>query len=322
MKYLYHYCNNIKCFSILQGKTIRLYDIGKSNDYNELKLFYPKVFSCLWDNYCKNPFPLYFEGKRDADAFTELLEISKFILEEKFTTGDFSNLVMCFSEENDLLSQWRGYADDGKGCCIGFSHEQLHQYCLESEGVLRLEQIEYLTEEQIFSKLEKFTLECLDELKTLRQWIVDNMTLNDADSDSDTDGLLSYNFNGMIENFFVDSLKYKSISFKEEKEWRLFLSNCAYKNPEWICGSIFETNHGPNGFKETIDFMKNRIEFTITMNDLITYLPINFAEFTNNPIKQLWIGPKNKISLSDINLFLSQNEYKEMNIIYSKVSYR
>ena len=37
MKELFHYCSNLKCFNILSGKSIRLSDIKKSNDYNELK---------------------------------------------------------------------------------------------------------------------------------------------------------------------------------------------------------------------------------------------------------------------------------------------
>jgi hypothetical protein len=65
------------------------------------------------------------------------------------------------------------------------------------------------------------------ELRTLRQWIVDNMTYNNGDSD--TDSLLSFNFNGMLENLFIISLKNKSIGFNEEKEWRLFLSIRAFK---------------------------------------------------------------------------------------------
>ena len=38
MSCLYHYCSNEKCFSILKGKTIRLSDIEKSNDYMNIFL--------------------------------------------------------------------------------------------------------------------------------------------------------------------------------------------------------------------------------------------------------------------------------------------
>lgn len=320
MNYLYHYCNNVKCFNIIQSETIRLYDIGKSNDYGELKMFYPEIFSCLREYYFKAPFPFNYNGKKNEDAFIELLDGVQHIWEERFYTGEFSSFVICFSEESDLLSQWRGYSDDGRGCCIGFSHEILQNFCKESGNVLRLEKIEYLTEEQINYKLEKVVIEILDILKTLRQWIVDNMTYNDKDDN--TDGLLSFNFSGMLENFFIDSLRYKAIGFKEEKEWRLFINNYAYKNPEWVCGSIDEIEYGSNGFKETIDFLKNKIEFTITSDDLIPYLPLDFNESKNNIFEELRIGPKNKIRESDIKLFMAMNGYNEINITYSNISYR
>lgn len=35
--------------------------------------------------------------------------------------------VACFSERKDCLSQWRGYADDGKGMAIGFDKKLLEQ---------------------------------------------------------------------------------------------------------------------------------------------------------------------------------------------------
>ena len=37
--------------------------------------------------------------------------------------------MFCLSEEKDLLSQWRGYADDGKGIFIGFNGEFLDGIC-------------------------------------------------------------------------------------------------------------------------------------------------------------------------------------------------
>lgn len=38
-----------------------------------------------------------------------------------FLEGMFDGLGFCFSEDGDLLSQWRGYASDATGIAIGFS---------------------------------------------------------------------------------------------------------------------------------------------------------------------------------------------------------
>jgi hypothetical protein len=99
--------------------------------------------------------------------------------------------------------------------------------------------------------------------------------------------------------------KHSSVGFIEEKEWRLFLSNCTYKQTGWLCGNE-QIDLGSNGFAETIAYLKNKIEFSITSDDIIPYLPIKFSEFRNNPVEELWLGPKNKISISEIELFIKQ----------------
>ena len=40
---------------------------------------------------------------------------------------------------------------------------------------------------------------------------------------------------------------------------------------------------------------KSRIEFNVTSDDLIPFYPINFTEISPNPIKQVIVGPQNKI---------------------------
>ncbi len=42
---------------------------------------------------------------------------------------NFSCYVCSFSEESDLLSQWRGYCKDGSGYCLGFMLSSL-QSCV------------------------------------------------------------------------------------------------------------------------------------------------------------------------------------------------
>ena len=49
-----------------------------------------------------------------------------------YENGVYSNFSMktfwfCFSESKDKLSQWRGYAQDGKGIAIGFNKDVLEE---------------------------------------------------------------------------------------------------------------------------------------------------------------------------------------------------
>lgn len=54
---LYHYCSNEKCFNIIKTQTIRMSDIQKSNDYNELNLLFPRIYDELLQQYLAKPFP-------------------------------------------------------------------------------------------------------------------------------------------------------------------------------------------------------------------------------------------------------------------------
>ena len=68
MGVLYHYANNQKGFGILKDKAIRLSDIRKSNDYEELILFYPDIFNEIFVLYNEAPFEFKYENKTNEEA--------------------------------------------------------------------------------------------------------------------------------------------------------------------------------------------------------------------------------------------------------------
>lgn len=319
MELLYHYAGNQKGFGILNSKTIRLSDIYKSNDYNELTLLFPDIFDELLILFKESPFEFKYEGKKGVEALRLLLKITEQMIGDAIECGDFSNFVVCFSEQNDLLSQWRGYADDGKGISIGFSKELLKRKCDEENSIFRLEKVTYINEERRKQIVKETASEVIEELRELRKWIVDEMTNND--DSPDTDSLLGFNFYGMIESILTDSLKYKIIGFEEEKEWRLFLRNRAYKNPEWVIGKERDMR-GPRYFSETLTFLRNRISFNITDNNICPYVPLEFSEIGAGFVKEIWIGPKSKIVKKDLELLLAQLNYQDVRILFSETSYR
>ena len=316
---LYHYCSNDKSYSILASKSIRLSDIQKSNDYRELSLFFPKILDYIEELYHQKPFRLQCDGKIEGEALSKLLSYSYDYWKNRFSSGDFSNFVLCFSEAADSLSQWRGYADNGRGCCLGFSKDDLEQYCLATNGVLQLKQVTYLIEEGIENAIRDAAKDILQSLKGLRRFIVSEITKDN--NHPDTDCLLHYNFDGMLEAAFIDSLQYKSFAFHEEREWRMFFTHSTYKNPGWMCDKTSKPINGPRGFADTIEFLQDRIDFHPTADDLIPYCKIGFEEFAEPPIKSVWLGPKNKIRISDMELFLKKNDYDKTTVIPSAITY-
>lgn len=201
---LYQYGSNRRCFNILSERALRLSDIRKSNDYDELLIMYPYIFDEIMRQYSKAPFSFKYDNLDDYPALQALVSITYDIVDKKIESGAFSNFVTCFSEEPDILSQWRGYANDGKGCCLGFSKSVLKKYCDNSNGVLRLEKVQYISHDKLNALVQDTANEILESLKGLREWIVSEMTHDE--NDENTDGLLYFNFLSMIECALTNSL--------------------------------------------------------------------------------------------------------------------
>lgn len=70
-------------------------------------------------------------AERDGLDQRTLLQVGKNVeMMEKL----FDGLGFCLSEEGDLLSQWRGYADDARGLSIGFHRDYLERLAEASKG--------------------------------------------------------------------------------------------------------------------------------------------------------------------------------------------
>lgn len=94
---IYHYCSAATCLAICTNKSLQFSDLMIMNDSSEL------IYSLE-----------IFESLKNAGLSTSMYGvIQDFTHESLFLTS-------CFSQAPDLLSQWRAYADDGNGFCIGF----------------------------------------------------------------------------------------------------------------------------------------------------------------------------------------------------------
>ena len=102
---LYHYCSNTNLISILSSKEILASEFSLSNDRMEGR-WIREVFT----QYCD-------EKNVSASDQNELLKHLDVVIAAAGGAG------FCMSEEGDLLSQWRAYADGGAGVSIGFAKE-------------------------------------------------------------------------------------------------------------------------------------------------------------------------------------------------------
>lgn len=117
---LYHYTNSAVLVSIIQSRKIRLSARWHLNDPRE-----GEDFESLLSEYVST--------KRTGE------EKAKIALE---SLNSLHFYVTCFSEQGDLLSQWRAYAQDGEGISIGFNREHLFK-CLATQSEMVVRPIEY-----------------------------------------------------------------------------------------------------------------------------------------------------------------------------------
>lgn len=116
--------------------------------------------------------------------------------------------VCSFSEEKDLLSQWRAYSPSGNGFSIGFDYSQLKDP-MERQG-FKLGRCIYDEQEQIELLLQV--------LQSLFDHYVQELAKPDGLPAQRVADFTSYLFVEIVQQI---APLFKHPSFKEEKEWRL-----------------------------------------------------------------------------------------------------
>ena len=111
---IYHYCSTSGFFNILRNQCLWLTEASFTND--------------AWENRMLDP---VFE-----QALEELADDGEIERARMDTARDLYYhhsacfiYLGCFSEEGDILPQWRSYADDGQGFAIGFSSREMDFDC-------------------------------------------------------------------------------------------------------------------------------------------------------------------------------------------------
>lgn len=220
-----------------------------------------------------------------------------------------------------MLSQWRGYADDGRGMCLGFGVDEILKFADISAftTTLELEKVEYLSKEELDQRIKNFANDLFD----LIQVILFDINEMDISNDSNTEfeeniyDNLYYNIIAEIE----ESIKFKAEGFKEEKEWRLFIKNSLNKDEiqkkEYSSiGSLSEEAR-----RKSREFVDANVEFNVKKNDIVPFISFGFDKYHNNLINEVICGPNNMIRKSDLEVFLRKYGYNDCKCRKSNITY-
>lgn len=247
---IYHYTSLNTINEILKSNSLRACDLKRLNDRREYKIWF-EVFEQAVDK---------FHEKKDVAKYEDFL---KRIKAEIDTFKSIDCYVTCFSQERDLLSQWRAYGDDGQGICISFELRELLKDLYQfndpdSDFKLLHGPLEYNYEKvynDIYIKIEEL----------IHDYLISNISLEQYFNRIDKNNF----FKDKSKRIYMRIQDLKDSSFFEEKEFRLFYQ---------ILNDVKD--------KEISTFERNK--------RIIPFVSLEFGD-KKIPIKEIILGP----SLSD-----------------------
>lgn len=271
---LYHYCSVETFYNIITNKTLWLTDSFSTNDYMENR-WINKIIPDILPNYIND---------RNRQQFDNIFK--------QYEINDYIPFITCFSEDGDILSQWRAYANDGSGVAIGFTttyfdikHQLPFTMAAYNENSIGLHEVYY------DSKVQANIIKALFEKASIPGEVNGEELLEIAVK------LKQYSF------------VFKNPAFFEEREWRII-------HTPLILGS------NKDDTTQTMGAISD-CKFRVTTNDIAPYFLLSFSEEKPiPPISEIILGPKNRMAMYKIRTFLSMNNLRNIPIKFSGASYR
>jgi len=289
METLYHYCPNSRFESIINNREIWLSSLTLSNDSMEGKLVARTLRRIA-----------------KSEGLDELVVQGLQDLMQPYE-AKFGALGFCLSSDPDVLSQWRGYADDASGVSIGFSSEYLKQLgdpdLHHGRVIFSLGPVMYTDEdhELVVKPTYNKAKEPIDrgalnpvpsKLLAIIKGPLDEETRKARQSFADAEEELSSHLLSLLPKLFY----MKAQAFQEEKEWRL-VSLYFLGKPE-------------------------DCKFRASGDRIIPYRSCELRTDEVQPIKEVWLGPKNRTPIYVVEDFLKAKGFGEVPVRKSTATYR
>jgi len=267
---LYHYCGVAAFKTIIESKKLWLSDALSMNDYLETR-WAQTVISRVCDKY-KHNIP-----EEIQNYFRNLIDSS------------LELYLFCFSSQRDLLSQWRGYADDGKGFSIGFN-----------KNALEVPSWPLRAHTRNLSNLVIHNVNYDESDQEHRVEKVMGSRIYKPHSNNDWTGGRSPDYEGLHLKTYAGF--FKNHHFSQEEEWRI----------------VYDARS--KGSEEYFDL--GEMKFRQRGNDIIRYYEWDFPPPHADLITEVVKGPKNNIHDNIIEQFLHANGFTETKPESSTISYR
>lgn len=262
---IYHYTSFKGVLGIVNDRAIWAGDIRYMNDASELKHCVDLIKHAIADRLKSSPLS------------APILQAFIVWLSQRMTNGHML-FGISFRANGNLLSQWRGYSEPGKGVSLGFDSQFIKQ-CAKDQGFQIGRCIYHPLEQQ------RIIEQILDEvIRLIEQQKIKPLERSTMLEDGFDGGLPTYNFDIIETDLLQIAAVIKHPSFQEEDEWRL------------VSPVITDHCHSAVKFREGASMLVPYLEFGLQTPTL----PME--------ISQVFLGPTPNASLSmnSLKLFLSK----------------
>jgi hypothetical protein len=273
---LYHYCSMEAFHAIISSGRLRFSDINLMNDYAEMTWGY-KVFELAASRILGN--------REKESTLPDKAFLDKVDAHLAPANLAYHPLVSCFSKKPDVLSQWRGYAADGAGVCIGFDATSL------LDVPAHFLECRYDLDHQV---------DCMEAHLIAMHKIADEFSMHEHAS-----------------HLFGTLPSFKNSAFVEEEEVR-----AVHMLTVKAEGEILRLED-PGGNTSDGEFPGQEVEFRLSNGSLISYLDLPFGKsIGEGVVREVWLGPKNINAWTTVSIFLASAGYMNVDIKKSKATYR
>lgn len=284
---LYHYCSAQTFVSIVSGRAIWLSSLKLSNDSMEGRL----VTSTLMRL-----------AERDGLGAGMMAKLKESIeLMERL----FHGLGFCLSEHGDLLSQWRGYADDARGIAIGFNRAYLSELSAKprstSSSGFTIHRVEYEPKqhealiEPTYRELRKLIDAGAFRLRGALT-LLDTRTPEQVAADDNAIEVAHRELVFRVLLLFPMLYQLKAEAFREEREWRLV--------------SMFP------------DTVPDEVQFRGAGARIIPFRPFELTSSELPRITEMVLGPRHETPESTVQSLLKRTGFGEVPVRRSSATYR
>lgn len=206
-------------------------------------------------------------GINGKDAFSYMLRM---IISQIVSDVDQMLFGVCFSEEGDLLEQWREYADKGSGLAIGFERNWFENLCKRYE-IFKFAKVEYGYKEEKKPIVEKLAGSIYEQMIC---------TIADGEGNKIFEGTYAFSFPMVYDKkeLYQESIFIKKEEYRNEKEWRLILDDeNTYKTyDDWCEYYNWSKSDGEKINGGIYNLIPNGMEFMVRNGKIVPYLDMKY----------------------------------------------